>query len=560
MAGCRAARLKPFQPSNRAQRPFSSFSGRFVPAGPGSELRPQVPSRSSLACLLIHLFACGSMSLSATSMPTASTAPVRELFAPGSLDLPKAKIPRAEFLTLVGFLGDALAALGGLVLGHWIRFQSGWITFGVETAYNGFRNYIGLIVIGAVFLLLTFGYLQLYHARRVLRYREAVSIIFKGLTFWGFAFISATWVLQFRPPCSRIYVVTSYLACLATLLAWRWAYHRVLQRPTVAKTLRQRVLFVGWTPEAQRMSERMAQDPGQPYHIAGWIPAPLGRRDSMTPLHIPELGDCSELPRLLRVHEIDVVILADLGLAYEEIVGLANLCEKELVQFKIIPSYFQILLSGLKLEPVSGVPVLGVSELPLDRFANRLLKRVMDVIGAVVGLVLTAPCMAVCGLLITLESPGPVFYRQTRTGRNGKNFTLYKLRSMRLDAEADGRARWASGNEDPRCLRIGRFMRKWKLDEFPQFWNVLKGDMSLVGPRPERPELISRFRNQVPHYNARLTCKPGITGWAQVNGLLCNSNLEERIRHDLHYLENWSLWLDLQTLFQTCFIPRYNAY
>ncbi len=251
-------------------------------------------------------------------------------------------------------------------------------------------------------------------------------------------------------------------------------------------------------------------------------------------------------------------MLADLGLSFEEIVGLANVCEKELVQFKIIPSYFQILLSGLTLEPISGVPVLGVSELPLDRPINRILKRVLDCAGAVAGLTLAVPIVVICGILIYLESPGPIFYRQVRTGRNGREFTIYKLRSMRLDAEKDG-IRWASGN-DPRCLRIGGFLRKWKLDEFPQFWNVLKGEMSLVGPRPERPELISKFRNQVPHYNARLACKPGITGWAQVNGAVCNTNLEERIRYDLHYLEHWSLWFDLQTIFQTLFISRYNVY
>ncbi len=496
----------------------------------------------------------------ATTAASAAGANVRELFAPYQLPLPRTRLEKADFLVSIAFLGDLAAALGGLVLGYWIRFQSGWITFGVESPNRHFSDYAGLISVGALFLVLTFGYQKLYNHRRMMPYREAAQIIFKGLTFWAFAFLSMTWVLQFTPSCSRIYVASSYLAGLGTLLLWRWGYHRWLQSKPVADTLRQRVLFIGWTPEAQRMSELMAKDSGHPYQVTGWIPAPLGRRDQITPMHIPELGDCSDLPNLLRLYEVEVVILADLGLAYEEIVGLSNLCEKELVQFKIIPSYFQILLSGLKLEPVSGVPVLGVSELPLDRLVNRVLKRCIDVAGALVGLLLTAPAMAVCAVLIYLESPGPVLYRQTRTGRNGKNFTLFKLRSMRLDAESQTGAQWATGNDDPRCLRIGKLLRKWKLDEFPQFWNVLKGDMSLVGPRPERPELIFKFRNQVPHYNARLACKPGITGWAQVNGTVCNTNLEERIRYDLHYLENWNLWFDIQTIFQTVLVTKYNSY
>jgi len=272
---------------------------------------------------------------------------------------------------------------------------------------------------------------------------------------------------------------------------------------------------------------------------------------------LPELGNCSELPALLKRHRIDMVVLADLGLCFEEIVSLSNLCEKELVQFKIIPSYFQILVSGLQLEPISGVPVLGVSELPLDRLFNRVLKRTVDIVGGAVGLILSVPIIVGCGILIYLESPGPVFYRQVRTGRNGRNFKLIKLRSMRLDAEK-GTACWTQKN-DPRRLRIGAFLRKWNLDEVPQFWNVLKGEMSLVGPRPERPELIANFKHQIPHYNARLASKPGLTGWAQINGLRGDTSLVERVRYDLHYLENWSLWLDFQTMLLT-FFKRQNAY
>jgi exopolysaccharide biosynthesis polyprenyl glycosylphosphotransferase len=193
----------------------------------------------------------------------------------------------------------------------------------------------------------------------------------------------------------------------------------------------------------------------------------------------------------------------------------------------------------------------------LDRLFNRMLKRTMDIIGATIGLTLSAPIMLVCGILIYLESPGPIFYRQIRTGRNGRNFTIFKLRSMRLDAEK-GTACWTQ-KDDPRRLKTGAFMREWNLDEVPQFWNVLKGEMSLVGPRPERPELIANFKHQIPHYNARLASKPGLTGWAQVNGLRGDTSLVERVRYDLHYLENWSLWFDLQTMFLT-FFKRQNAY
>ena len=160
--------------------------------------------------------------------------------------------------------------------------------------------------------------------------------------------------------------------------------------------------------------------------------------------------------------------------------------------------------------------------------------------------------MAIFGTLVYLESPGPILYRQRRLGRNGKTFDMLKIRSMRLDAEQDGKVGWST-KDDPRRLRVGAFMRKWNIDETPQFWNVLKGEMSLVGPRPERPELIRNFKHDIPHYHARHTVKPGITGWAQVNGLRGDTDLTQRISHDLYYVEHWNPLFDLQVMFLTFF-------
>jgi exopolysaccharide biosynthesis polyprenyl glycosylphosphotransferase len=291
--------------------------------------------------------------------------------------------------------------------------------------------------------------------------------------------------------------------------------------------------------------------------MVGCLPTPGGRYQSPPPPGTQRLGDYTSLPDILVRESVDIVVLVDLETAAGEIVDLSNVCERHLVQFKVIPSYFQILLSGLKLETISGVPIMGVSELPLAHMGNRCLKRTVDIVGACVGLAISAPIIAVCGILIYLESPGRIFYRQVRTGRNGRDFHIIKLRSMKLDAEKGG-AQWAKKNDDRR-LRIGAFLRGWNLDEVPQFWNVLKGEMSLVGPRPERPELIVQFQNTIPHYNARLSSKPGITGWAQINGLRGDTDLTERVRFDLYYLENWSLWLDFQIMVQT-FFRRDNAY
>lgn len=186
-----------------------------------------------------------------------------------------------------------------------------------------------------------------------------------------------------------------------------------------------------------------------------------------------------------------------------------------------------------------------------------LAKRALDVIGAIVGLVLSAPLMAIIAVLIYRESPGSVIYKQRRVGRNGKVFTIYKLRSMKLNSETQG-VGWTVAN-DPRCLKVGKFIRAWNLDEVPQFWNVLLGDMSLVGPRPERPEHMETLRYEIPHYDKRLNAKPGLTGWAQVNGWRGDTDLNERIKCDIDYIRRGTAWFDIVIMAKTL-IKRENAY
>ena len=295
-----------------------------------------------------------------------------------------------------------------------------------------------------------------------------------------------------------------------------------------------------------------------PYHIVGAVRAADDRFAVPLPRGVRVRGDYGDVREVLAEQAVDVVLVCDPDPSRDALVALANLCEKELVDFKVVPSCFQILLSGLHLETVSGVPVLGISRLPLDSPFAAFAKRAVDLIGGVVGLLLGAPLIAVFGLFVYLESPGPIFYRQRRSGRNGRDFFIVKIRSMKLDAEGAGQRPGWTQQDDPRRLRVGAFMRRWNIDEVPQFLNVLRGEMSLVGPRPERPEFTVDFKEEIPHYNARHTVQPGITGWAQVNGFRGDTDLSERVKCDLFYMENWSLLLDFQIMFMT-FWKRQNA-
>ena len=228
------------------------------------------------------------------------------------------------------------------------------------------------------------------------------------------------------------------------------------------------------------------------------------------------------------------------------------------MNLKVIPTAFDIWSTKLDLRVVAGIPLLGVFDLRYDKLHNRITKRAVDILCSLVGLLLSAPVIAVLAILIKRESPGPIFFRQVRLGIYGKPFEIIKLRSMRMDAEQKSGAVWAV-KDDPRRLKIGTFMRAWNLDELPQFWNVLKGEMSMVGPRPERPEFVEGFKESIRYYNLRHSCKPGVTGWAAVHGLRGNTSLDDRLEYDLFYIENWNLRLDFEIIFMTLLPPK-NAY
>jgi exopolysaccharide biosynthesis polyprenyl glycosylphosphotransferase len=458
-------------------------------------------------------------------------------------------------LVITSILCDAVVIIYMLLLSYWIRFGTALQHIGVPGT-GSMQDYAGHFALAAISLLFTANYFGIYDPRTLLRYRFVSMQVIKTCLVWTCAFLALTLIFKAEPLISRIYVGVAGITTMTGLIVWRFLFHSLLHHSHIAEYLRQRILFVGWSDDAQHLATMIARDRIHPYELVGYVPASRPNGGN-APREVARLGNLEEIEQIIEREMIDIVLLADVDTSNGDPVALANLCEREMVQFKVIPSFFQILLSGLRLETVSGVPVLGVTELPLDNPINILCKRLVDILGATVGLILSAPIIAVFGTLVWLESPGPIFYRQRRLGQNGTPFWIIKIRSMRLDAEAQGTPGWTTQN-DPRRLRIGALMRRLNIDEVPQFWNVLKGEMSLVGPRPERPELIRNFKHDIPHYNARHAIKPGITGWAQVKGLRGDTDLTERIRSDLYYLENWSLLLDLHILLLT-FVNRKNA-
>jgi exopolysaccharide biosynthesis polyprenyl glycosylphosphotransferase len=479
--------------------------------------------------------------------------------------VPRAANPlRETILPLTLLAGDMLVTFGGLSLGYWLRYESPLSKLGIDVPGATFSMYLRLLLVGAALLIVTFAQLGLYDTRLLLRRYQSLSAIFKGAAFWLAAYFGLAEVLKFDPPISRLFVVMSFVCVVLLLYIWRTLVYAAMSRGTMVVKLRRRTVLLGWNDDSRQLAAEIGRDPTHPLNITGVVSL---QRDTTAPLAItseplPLLGNASELEAILAREPIDVLIITRLDLPRAEVQRIVEACERAYVEWKIVPGAFDIFLSGLHLQTIGRVPVLGVEELAIRRLFNRALKRALDLVGAGIGLALSAPLVAVLAALIKRESPGgPVFFHQNRVGVGHQPITVWKLRSMTPGAEASDTSRQSTARDDPRLLRIGAFMRRWNLDELPQFWNVLRGDMSLVGPRPERPYHVDRLSTEIPHYLPRHLAKPGMTGWAQINGLRGDSNLAARVQHDIYYIENWSLWLDVQILLLTFVRWRHeNAY
>lgn len=309
-----------------------------------------------------------------------------------------------------------------------------------------------------------------------------------------------------------------------------------------------RILIVGAGELGRLVADKILAHRELGYHVAGFVDDRAGR-DHLGYRGLPLLGTTAETGEICQRERIDQIYVA---LPLEEHSRMLEVIEagaKSLIDVKIVPDLLQFIALRARIEDLDGVPIINLNDVPLQGL-SALAKRAIDLAASAAGLLLLALPLGIVALAIRLTSPGPIFYRQERMSLDGSSFVVYKFRSMYHEAEAATGPIWA-GDEDPRCTPLGRYLRRFDIDELPQLWNVLRGDMSLVGPRPERPYFVDQFKHRFPHYMLRHKVKSGITGWAQVNGWRGNTSLEKRIEFDLYYIENWSLNLDVKILWLT---------
>ena len=388
---------------------------------------------------------------------------------------------------------------------------------------------------------------NLYRPRRIEYFPKEFLEIAKTLTFTFFILISVIYLFR-RFEFSRLAFVYSWgISIFGLTLA------RFLARKTL-KTLRKRgynkrfALIAGTGELAQKILERIETSSALGIQVVGFLTSrrvDVGKKIK----DVPIVGAYEDLEEILEKDKVDIFFGALPIHEYPKLEALLRKLQGYPLDIKVLPGAYEFLTLKGGVDELDGLPILSLQNSPLYGW-NKVLKRVSDLILGTLALVILSPVMIIISSLIKLTSPGPVFYKQTRSGMNNQHFQMLKFRTMKVDAEKETGPVWAKEN-DPRRTNIGSFLRKTSLDELPQLFNVLRGQMSLVGPRPERPNFVEEFKNGIPSYMLRHKIKAGMTGWAQVNGWRGNTSIEKRIEHDLYYIQNWSIGFDLRILLMT---------
>lgn len=441
-----------------------------------------------------------------------------------------------RLLNQLNVLSDGILIFAAMLLAYWIRF----FVFPGTCSFP-FSSYAWLGMAAVALCLGTYAVAGLYTSYRAIRFHKEAQTLFLTTILDTLILVAALFVFKLNEMSRWLLVLFCVLAygalvCKRALLRMTLRHYRRLGYN------QKHVLVVGDGKMAAAYVERVREDRDLGFLVDGYV-SRTARLEN-----VAHLGDYDQLEDILNARNPDEVIVAMAPDEYALTGEMITLCEKTGTKLSLLPFYADYMPSNPQVDNINGLPLINLRRIPLDNMANAFLKRAMDVIGALVLIVLTSPLMLVAAVGVKLSSPGPVLFKQERVGRNKESFYMYKFRSMRVNSEEE--TGW-SRNEDPRKTRFGSFIRKCSIDELPQFFNVLKGDMSLVGPRPEVPYYVEQFKEEIPRYMVKHQVRPGITGWAQVNGYRGDTSIKKRIEYDLYYIENWNFFFDLKILLMT---------
>jgi exopolysaccharide biosynthesis polyprenyl glycosylphosphotransferase len=461
-------------------------------------------------------------------------------------------------LASIYLINDAIASNLAMLAAWFLRFHVQIVP--VVKGMQDIEVYLSILPIITVVFPLAFAVQGLYRIRPTRSKAEewmsvaigsvVATVVLSGVLLW------------IRPPkrpdvlYSRATLGIFMLCAILFVIFGRGIVRYAVERRHRSGKNLDRVLVAGNGELARAVVERMRSHDELGFRIVGYLRN--GGEDLLEDLEC--FGSLDDAESVIEQQSIDHVFVALPHASSQTMTSLLDRLVRCMVSIHVVPDLLQFMVLRSRVEDIDGLPTINLSETPLEGW-SRFVKRGFDLIVAAAALVVFSPLMLLIAFAIWLEDRGPVFYRQVRMGLDGKPFDIVKFRSMKVGAEDESGAKWAEP-ADPRRTRVGRWIRPWSLDEFPQLFNVLRGDMSVVGPRPERPQFVQQFRAEFPHYMLRHKVRAGMTGWAQVHGWRGNTSVRMRIEHDLYYIENWSLLLDLKILFMTVIhgLRHENAY
>ncbi|MFT4004446.1 MAG: undecaprenyl-phosphate glucose phosphotransferase [Lacrimispora sp.] len=421
--------------------------------------------------------------------------------------------------------------------------------------------FAALLLILPTYLLL-YGIFRLYAPKRVQEAKDEFANILKANLLGVLLFILILFLIR-NNPYSYYFsrrIVFYFCALNIVLETAERNLIRCMLRSMRSKGYNQKhILLIGYSRAAEGFIDRVRINPEWGYQVKGILDN--GKEWGTGYKGVNVIGKIHDLDEILALNSLDEIAITLSISEYADLERIVASCEKSGVHTKFIPDYNNMIPTRPYIEDLLGLPVVNIRRVPLTDPVNAAVKRAVDILGASVALLLFSPIMLLTAALIKLTAPGPLIYNQERVGLHNRPFKMYKFRSMVVQAPSEEKARWTTPH-DSRVTPVGRFIRKTSIDEMPQFLNVLRGDMSLVGPRPERPLFVGKFKEEIPRYMIKHQVRPGITGWAQVNGYRGDTSITKRIEHDLYYIENWTLGFDFKILFLTIFkgFINKNAY
>ncbi|MCR5788929.1 MAG: undecaprenyl-phosphate glucose phosphotransferase [Lachnospiraceae bacterium] len=450
---------------------------------------------------------------------------------------------------------DALIIAGAYALAWWFKFKSGMISFSIGLPTRYYFRALYYIIPGYLYLYYQF---NLYNSKRASGRKAELFNIIKANTIGAVAIIVVLYLIE-QPHFSR------------SMIGIFWAFNIVLEtffRNVIRYLLRffrrrgyniKYVLLVGYSKSAESYINRIRLNPQWGYVIRGILDDKMPRGTVYKGVKV--LGAIDNLSIILPENKLDEIAITLSLPEYGRLEEIVSQCEKSGVHTKFIPDYSGIIPNRPYTEDIQGLPVINIRHVPLTNTINALEKRLVDIVGSLVALILLSPLMLVIALIIRFTSKGPVIFSQERVGLHNQPFKMYKFRTMIEQTKDDEMNIWTT-KDDPRVTKVGRFLRRTSLDELPQFFNIITGKMSIVGPRPERTSFVEEFQEKIPRYNIKHQVRPGLTGWAQVNGLRGDTSIKRRIEYDLYYIENWTMGFDLKIMFMTLFkgFVNENAY